>query len=97
MRRLLQGVNRMGYQIEYHLQKIQYTKCKDKKRLPVLATACLLALSMIAAHYCAVTLQTVISGQWGDTIAASDQMVNALQNGSSIREAVQVFCAELIP
>lgn len=87
----------MGYQIEYHLQQIQYTKRKEKRNLSVLGAVCLLSFCLIAVHFVAVAFQTVISGQWGETVAASEQMVNALHNGSTIQEAVQVFCAELIP
>jgi len=87
----------MGYQIEYHLQQIQYTKSKEKRKLTVFGAVCLLSFCLLAIHFVAVVLQTVISGQWGETVAASEQMVHALQNGSSFKEAVQVFCTELIP
>ncbi len=85
----------MGYQITYHLQEIKKTKLK--KAFPLWGKIALLTLFMITGHFLLVVLQTVLGGQWQQTLSASEQMAEALQNGANIRDALQVFCTELMP
>ncbi len=84
----------MGYQIEYHLQVIK--RKKIRKQLPVWGKAILLSLAMLMGHFAFILLQTAVGGQWQQTVEASEQMADALRNGESLPEAVQVFYMELI-
>ncbi len=84
----------MGYQIVYHLQEVRQTKLK--KQMPIWGKAVLLAVCMVAVHFLFALLQTAAGGQWQETIAASEHMAEVLQQGMSLTEAVQVFCAELL-
>lgn len=82
----------MAYQIEYHLQEIR----QIKRKMPVWGKALLLTLCLLAGHIVFVLLQTFVGGQWQETVAASEQLVDALKQGTSLQDAVQVFYAELI-
>lgn len=85
----------MGYQMEYHMQTIKFSKAKKQNkflRYTGVALAAMVAITLL--HFGCLFLETILHGQGNITVAA-DQMVEEIEKGASLKDAVAVFCSEI--
>lgn len=87
----------MAYQIEYDMQTIRVIKRNRKNELlSGIMLAVFLTVSAICGHFGGMVLESFLSRRSAAHTAA-EQLVEDLQSGEKLQDAVASFCAELIP
>ncbi len=92
----------MGYRIDYEMNGVRMTRRKNKKKKPwgILLPFALFMSVLIGAHMHPRARQEIreflIPGKADVTTAAAECFVTELKQGSSISDAIAVFCREVI-
>lgn len=88
----------MGYHLTYELQTMKIVPNRARKGWHrYLLMVAVLFFGAIAVHICTAILETVLLGQGNTAKEAAEQMVASIRGGSSLSEAVQTFCSEIVP
>ena len=86
----------MAYRLEYEMQDIIVLHTKNSGKFhKIFVLSVLLTVAVIAAHICGMTLQAVLAQGIQMLFGAAESLAESIQRGGSIREAVEVFCAEI--
>ena len=91
----------MGYSIEYSLEGSNITSSKKKKYrvFKIMSGGLLLAFILLLLFWPAarsVVREALIPGDSDVTIAAAECLIQELEQGNSISEALSAFCREVI-
>lgn len=87
----------MSYALQYDLQSIKIVKNpRVKKRLHSGMIIFVIVFGCLAGHIISIALQKTLLKPSENTALAAERMVESIRNGTSIGDAVDVFCQDVL-